>query len=82
MSKVLIIGAGGVGGVVAHKCAQNPAVFEHIVLASRTKAKCDAIAEEVLQLQGRTITTARTPRPMPRLASPAAMASLRASSSA
>lgn len=59
MPKVLIIGAGGVGGVVAHKCAQNPAVFEHIVLASRTKAKCDAIAEEVRQLQGRTIATAR-----------------------
>jgi saccharopine dehydrogenase (NAD+, L-lysine forming) len=59
MPKVLIIGAGGVGGVVAHKCAQNPAVFEQIVLASRTKAKCDAIAEDVRQLQGRDITTAR-----------------------
>jgi saccharopine dehydrogenase (NAD+, L-lysine-forming) len=59
MPKVLIIGAGGVGGVVAHKCAQNPAVFEEIVLASRTKAKCDAIADQVQQLQGRTITTAR-----------------------
>jgi saccharopine dehydrogenase (NAD+, L-lysine forming) len=59
MPKVLIIGAGGVGGVVAHKCAQNPAVFEEIVLASRTKAKCDAIAQQVQQLQGRAITTAR-----------------------
>jgi saccharopine dehydrogenase (NAD+, L-lysine forming) len=59
MPKVLIIGAGGVGGVVAHKCAQNPAVFESIVLASRTKAKADAIAQQVAQLQGRTITTAR-----------------------
>jgi len=59
MPKVLIIGAGGVGGVVAHKCAQNPEVFEQIVLASRTKAKCDAIADEVQKLQGRTITTAR-----------------------
>ena len=59
MPKVLIIGAGGVGGVVAHKCAQNPEVFEEIVLASRTKAKCDAIADQVKQIQGREISTAR-----------------------
>ncbi|MEM9456007.1 MAG: saccharopine dehydrogenase family protein [Myxococcota bacterium] len=59
MPKVLIIGAGGVGGVVAHKCAQNPAVFEEIVLASRTKSKCDAIADQVKQIQGREIATAR-----------------------
>ena len=59
MPKVLIIGAGGVGGVVAHKCAQNPEVFEQIVLASRTKAKCDAIADQVKQIQGREIQTAR-----------------------
>ena len=44
MSKVLIIGAGGVGTVVAHKAAQNSSVFSEIMLASRTKAKCDAIA--------------------------------------
>ena len=44
MGKVLIIGAGGVGNVVAHKCAQVPQVFEQICLASRTVAKCDAIA--------------------------------------
>ncbi len=59
MPKVLIIGAGGVGGVVAHKCAANPEVFEHIVLASRTKSKCDAIADQVKQMQGREIATAR-----------------------
>ena len=47
MAKVVIIGAGGVGQVVAHKCAQVPQVFESIVLASRTKAKCDAIAAQV-----------------------------------
>ena len=35
MGKVLIIGAGGVGTVVAHKIAQNPDVFTEIVLASR-----------------------------------------------
>ena len=47
MSKVLIIGAGGVGTVVAHKCAQNSHVFNEIVLASRTKSKCDAIAKAI-----------------------------------
>lgn len=47
MSKVMIIGAGGVGGVVAHKCAQLPAVFSEIILASRTEAKCKAIAAQI-----------------------------------
>jgi len=47
MSKVLIIGAGGVGSVVAHKCAQVPEVFSKIVIASRTKAKCDALAKQL-----------------------------------
>lgn len=47
MPKVLIIGAGGVGGVVAHKCAQHPEVFTEITLASRTQAKCDAIAAQL-----------------------------------
>lgn len=47
MSKVLIIGAGGVGRVVAAKCADNPDVFSEIMLASRTQSKCDTIAREV-----------------------------------
>lgn len=47
MKKVLIIGAGGVGGVVTHKCAQLPEVFGEICLASRTKSKCDAIAAQL-----------------------------------
>lgn len=47
MSKVLIIGAGGVGGVVAHKCAQAPEVFSEIVLASRTESKCKKIAAQL-----------------------------------
>jgi len=47
MAKVLIIGAGGVGRVVAHKCASVPEVFEDIVLASRTQSKCDQIASEI-----------------------------------
>jgi saccharopine dehydrogenase (NAD+, L-lysine forming) len=48
--KVLIIGAGGVGNVVVKKCAMNPAIFSEIVLASRTKRKCDAIAEECAKI--------------------------------
>jgi saccharopine dehydrogenase (NAD+, L-lysine-forming) len=47
MSRVLIIGAGGVGRVVTHKCAQLPEVFSEIWLASRTVEKCDQIAAEI-----------------------------------
>lgn len=47
MGKALIIGAGGVANVVAHKCAQNPEVFEEICIASRTLSKCDAIKESI-----------------------------------
>ena len=47
MGRVLIIGAGGVGAVVAHKCASVPEVFEEIMLASRTKSKCDKIAQRI-----------------------------------
>ena len=46
MGRVIIIGAGGVGTVVAHKVAKNPE-FTDILLASRTKSKCDAIAAAV-----------------------------------
>ncbi len=58
MAKVIIIGAGGVGNVVAHKCAQAPGVFEDILLASRTESKCQAIARDVQEKQGRVIRTA------------------------
>ena len=47
MSRVLIIGAGGVGRVVTHKCAQQPEVFSDIWLASRTLSKCEQIASEI-----------------------------------
>ncbi|MBL1458360.1 MAG: saccharopine dehydrogenase family protein [Methylophaga sp.] len=47
MSKVIIIGAGGVGGVVTHKCAQLPEVFSEIILASRNEDKCKAIAAQL-----------------------------------
>ncbi len=60
MGKVMIIGAGGVGTVVAHKCAMHPEVFSEIVLASRTKSKCDAIADKVeAKVGGKRITTDR-----------------------
>jgi len=47
MGKVLVIGAGGVGTVVVHKMASLPDVFTEIMLASRTKSKCDAIAQKI-----------------------------------
>jgi saccharopine dehydrogenase (NAD+, L-lysine-forming) len=59
MTKILIIGAGGVGRVVAHKCAQLPDVFTDIVLASRTVSKCELIAVEISEKLGRKITTAQ-----------------------
>ncbi|MFZ4859695.1 MAG: saccharopine dehydrogenase family protein [Desulfuromonadaceae bacterium] len=55
MSTVLIIGAGGVGQVVTHKCAQRRDIFTKITLASRTKSKCDAIAAQL----GDSIDTAQ-----------------------
>ena len=57
MGKALIIGAGGVAGVVVHKCCQNSEVFEEICIASRTKSKCDALKEK---LEGKTATKIQT----------------------
>ncbi|MFA6838785.1 MAG: saccharopine dehydrogenase NADP-binding domain-containing protein, partial [Dysgonamonadaceae bacterium] len=59
MGKVLIIGAGGVGTVVVNKVAQNHDVFTDIMLASRTKSKCDAIADDVKKRTGVTVKTAK-----------------------
>ena len=53
MSRAMIIGAGGVAGVVINKCCQNSDVFTEIMIASRTKSKCDALAEK---LAGKTKT--------------------------
>lgn len=47
MAKVLIIGAGGVGHVVTHKCSRLPDVFTEICLASRTLEKCKKIASNL-----------------------------------
>jgi saccharopine dehydrogenase (NAD+, L-lysine forming) len=59
MSKVIIIGAGGVGTVVAHKCALNSNVFSEIMLASRTVSKCDKIATDIKEMHGISIKTAK-----------------------
>lgn len=47
MSKVIIIGAGGVANVTAKKCAQNDSVFSEVLIATRTVAKADKIVEEI-----------------------------------
>ena len=47
MKRVLIIGAGGVATVAAHKVAKNTDVFGDIMIASRTKSKCDAIVKAI-----------------------------------
>ncbi len=59
MSKILIIGAGGVSRVATKKCAINSDVFNQITLASRTKSKCDRIAKEIEEELGVKIDTAR-----------------------
>ena len=60
MSKIMIIGAGGVGRVVAYKCAQHPEVFSSILLASRTVSKCKVIANDAMRDTGhQDITTAQ-----------------------
>lgn len=54
MGRVLIIGAGGVGTVVAKKVARNSDIFTDIMLASRTKSKCDKIASEITNVKIQT----------------------------
>ena len=57
MSKVMIIGCGGVASVAVHKCCQNSGVFTELMIASRTKSKCDALKA---QLEGKTDTVITT----------------------
>ena len=52
MGKALIIGCGGVASVAIHKCCQNSEVFEDIMIASRTKSKCDALKEKLDKMYG------------------------------
>ena len=59
MSRVLVIGCGGVANVAIRKCCQVSEVFTELCIASRTKEKCDALAKA---LEGKTktkITTAK-----------------------
>ncbi|MCD8103609.1 MAG: saccharopine dehydrogenase NADP-binding domain-containing protein, partial [Lachnospiraceae bacterium] len=49
MSRLMIIGCGGVASVAIHKCCQNREVFDEIMIASRTVAKCDALKEKLIQ---------------------------------
>ncbi len=57
--RIMIIGAGGVATVAAHKCAQVPDVFNHIMVASRTLSKCEVIREDLRKRYGREIETAQ-----------------------
>ena len=59
MGKTLIIGAGGVASVVVHKCCQNSEVFDDILIASRTKAKCDALKAKLENSTKTKISTAQ-----------------------
>ena len=59
MGRALIIGAGGVAGVVIHKCCQNSEVFTDICIASRTKSKCDKFKSELQEKTSTNITTAQ-----------------------
>lgn len=57
MSRVLVIGCGGVASVAIQKCCQADEVFTELCIASRTKEKCDALAEK---LRGKTKTVLTT----------------------
>ncbi|MCQ2197720.1 MAG: saccharopine dehydrogenase family protein [Bacteroidaceae bacterium] len=59
MGRVLIIGAGGVATVAAHKVAQNKDVFTEIKIASRTESKCKALAAILNEKYGTNVTTAQ-----------------------
>ncbi len=55
--RLMVIGCGGVAGVAIHKCCQNSEVFEELILASRTKSKCDRLAEELTKVSKTKIIT-------------------------
>ena len=59
MSRLLIIGCGGVAGVAITKCCQNSEVFDEIMIASRTVSKCDALKEKLAPKTATKITTAK-----------------------
>lgn len=57
--RIMIIGAGGVATVAAHKCAQLPDVFREIMIASRTPAKCETVRKDINDRYRRDIRTAQ-----------------------
>ena len=57
--RIMIIGAGGVATVAAHKCAQVPGAFRDIMIASRTLSKCEAIGSDIRSRYGREVRTAQ-----------------------
>ena len=57
MSRVLVIGCGGVASVAIRKCAMASEVFTELCIASRTKSKCDELAKK---LEGTTSTKITT----------------------
>ena len=59
MSRLLIIGCGGVAAVAIRKCCQNSKVFTDICIASRTKEKCDALKERLEKTTETRIETAK-----------------------
>lgn len=59
MSKVLVIGCGGVASVAIHKCCQVSEVFTELCIASRTKSKCDELAAKLAPVTATKITTAQ-----------------------
>ena len=59
MSKVLVIGCGGVASVAISKCCQVSDVFTELCIASRTKSKCDALAAKLAPNTKTKITTAQ-----------------------
>ena len=58
MSRVLVIGCGGVANVAVRKCCQVSDVFSELCIASRTKSKCDALAASLADKTETKITTA------------------------
>ena len=60
MSKVLVIGCGGVASVAIQKCCQVSTVFTELCLASRTKSKCDALAAKLKGHTDTKITNSRS----------------------
>ena len=59
MSRVLVIGCGGVANVAIRKCCQVSEVFTELCIASRTKSKCDALAAALSGKTATKITTAQ-----------------------